>query len=123
MNKVNVWEWVRLQTDRLAAWACVAIGGLCLLLGWIGLSARAYPAEQIPYILSGGIGGIFFLGLGAVLWLSADLRDEWRKLDVLEEVLLYGRENGANGPSGATDLRDLGGTGDVLVAGRREGRP
>jgi hypothetical protein len=39
----------------------------------------------MPYIASGGLGGIFLLGLGSTLWLSADLRDEWRKLDELGE--------------------------------------
>ncbi|HMC79090.1 MAG TPA: hypothetical protein VKO35_00895, partial [Acidimicrobiia bacterium] len=32
-------------------------------------------------------GGLFLLGVGATLWHSADLRDEWRKLDRLEEKL------------------------------------
>jgi hypothetical protein len=40
--------------------------------------------EQLPYVVSGGMVGLFLLGLGAMLWLSADLRDEWRKLDRLE---------------------------------------
>jgi hypothetical protein len=30
---------------------------------------------------------MFLLGLGAMLWLSADLRDEWRKLDRIERRL------------------------------------
>ena len=48
---------------------------------------EALTAQQIPYIISGGIGGLFLLGLGAMLWLSADLRDEWRKLDAIERQL------------------------------------
>lgn len=73
--------------DRIAAWACVALGAVVLLLGWVGISDKPLAAEQLPYILSGGLGGIFLLGLGATLWLSADLRDEWSKLDRIEEVL------------------------------------
>ena len=45
------------------------------------------PAAQIPYILSGGVLGIILVGIGATGWLSADLRDEWRKLDDLEGLL------------------------------------
>ncbi|MGH9037716.1 MAG: hypothetical protein ACRD0O_18310, partial [Acidimicrobiia bacterium] len=45
-----------------------------------------YPAQQMPYIVSGGLGGIFLIGLSATLWLSADLRDEWRKLDRVEDT-------------------------------------
>jgi hypothetical protein len=53
----------------------------------VGVSGTAYPADQLPYIISGGVGGIFLLGLGAMMWLSADLRDEWRKLDRIDENL------------------------------------
>jgi len=78
------------QWDRAAAIASSAVGAIFLLVGWIGVSGSAFLAEQAPYILSGGVGGIFFLGLGATLWISADLRDEWRKLDRIEEALKDG---------------------------------
>jgi hypothetical protein len=78
-------KWLRLQWDRALAWVLVAAGAVALIIGWIGVSGTAYSAEQLPYIISGGIGGLFLLGVGAVLWLSADLRDEWRKLDAIEE--------------------------------------
>lgn len=78
------------QWDRAAAIVSSAVGAIFLLLGWIGVSGSAFLAEQAPYILSGGVGGIFFLGLGATLWISADLRDEWRKLDRIEEALKDG---------------------------------
>ena len=81
---------LRRQWDRFGAWVCIGIGALALLFGWIGMSGTAYPAEQLPYILSGGIAGVFFLGLGAMLWLSADLRDEWCKLDRIEARLAAG---------------------------------
>ena len=71
---------LRFQWDRTLAWAALAAGALTLLLGWLGVSRQVLPAAQIPYIVSGGLGGVFLLGLGAVLWLSADLRDEWRQL-------------------------------------------
>ena len=77
-------KWVRAQWDRVAAWVCVAAGAVVLIVGWAGVSRYAYPADQLPYIISGGIGGLFLLGLGAMLWLSADLRDEWRKLDEID---------------------------------------
>jgi hypothetical protein len=82
MNAFVVAQW-----DRVAAWVAVALGLLLLLIGWLGVSDTGYVFEQIPYVVSGGIGGLFLLGLGAMLWLSADLRDEWRKLDTLELAL------------------------------------
>ena len=71
--------------DRAAAVTCVVVGALVLISGWISLSAQSEAGDQIPYIMSGGIGGLFILWIGTTLWLSADLRDEWRKLDALDE--------------------------------------
>jgi hypothetical protein len=79
--------WLRLYWDRVAAWACVVLGLILLLAGYEGISNTGYVAEQLPYLASGGMAGLFFLGLGGMLLLSADLRDEWRKLDRIEEVL------------------------------------
>jgi hypothetical protein len=99
--------WARLQWDRLGAWICIGAGALVLLLGYIGVSGTAYTAEQLPYIVSGGLTGIFLLGVGGMLWLSADLRDEWRKLDDLDRTLLTHRlvpiDESAPAPPRASD--------------------
>jgi len=89
---MNFKVFAREQWDRLAGWVSIGLGLVALLLGWLGVSDTVYPAEQLPYILSGGVFGLFLLGLGAVLLLSADLRDEWRKLDSIEDAL---RERGS----------------------------
>jgi hypothetical protein len=81
-------QWVRNQSDRVASWACVGLGVICLISGWVGVSATAFPGEQMPYVVSGGLVGLFLLGLGGVMWLSADLRDEWRELGRLERAVL-----------------------------------
>ena len=81
-------QWVRNQSDRVASWACVGLGVICLIAGWVGVSATAFPGEQMPYVVSGGLVGLFLLGLGGVMWLSADLRDEWRELGRLERAVL-----------------------------------
>ena len=73
--------------DRVAAVACVAVAVILLIVGWFQVSARSAAGDQIPYIMSAGIGGLFLLWIGTTLWLSADLRDEWRKLDVIDESL------------------------------------
>jgi hypothetical protein len=71
---------VKTLWDRLGAWLAIALGAVCLLLGYLGVKDTPYVAEQLPYIISGGLVGLFLLGLGATLWLSADLRDQWRAL-------------------------------------------
>ena len=84
MDLINL---AKKQWDRSAAIVFTGIGAIALIGGWIGVRGTPVLAEQTRYIVSGGIGAIFLLGLGATLWISADLRDEWRKLDRLEECL------------------------------------
>jgi hypothetical protein len=80
-------RFARDQWDRIAGWACIGLGVVVLLLGWLGVSDTVYPAEQIPYVLSGGIFGLLLVGVGGILLLSADLRDEWSKLDSIEDAI------------------------------------
>jgi hypothetical protein len=72
---------MRVQWDRSGALLFAIAGAIALILGWIGVSNATLPTQQIPYLASGGLVGLFLLGIAATLWLSADLRDEWRKLD------------------------------------------
>ncbi len=83
---MNVVQWARGQWDRIAAWILIGLGALAVVLGWLGVRTEALTQKQIPYVISGGIGGLLLVGVGAMLWLSADLRDEWRKLDAIERA-------------------------------------
>lgn len=84
---MSLLNWVRTQWDRAAALAALVIGLGAFLFGWIGVSGSAYVAAQLPYIVSGALLGIFMVGVAAVLWLSADLRDEWRELRGIRQLL------------------------------------
>jgi len=79
--------WARKQWDRVGAWVLIAAAAIVFFLGWLGVSSTPYPAEQLSYVFSAGMAGIFLLGVGTMLWLSADMRDEWYKLDRLEELV------------------------------------
>lgn len=78
---------LRHQWERVAAAVLVALGALTLTLGWFGASDVGLTAEQVPYLISGGLGGLFLMSVGSALWLSADLRDEWVKLDAIEDAI------------------------------------
>ncbi|HEX3828379.1 MAG TPA: hypothetical protein VHV82_14020 [Sporichthyaceae bacterium] len=78
------------QWDRLAALSLTVVGAIMLISGWVGVSGTNILSNQAAYMMSGGLGGIFVLGVGATLWISADLRDEWRKLDRIEKALADG---------------------------------
>jgi hypothetical protein len=107
---MDLGQWLRLGWDRAGAWACVVLGAVALIVGWIGVSDKLYTAEQVPYVISAGFGGLFLLGLGGILWLSADLRDEWTQLDKIEELLAAQAEESAPAsapPAEAAQADDL----------------
>lgn len=66
-----------------AAWALVAAGLLLLVLGWYGVSGQSLTAKQLPYLVSGGLGGVGLLVLAAALLTTQDVR---RQLERLERV-------------------------------------
>lgn len=84
MELVN---YVKTQWDRVGAVTATIVGFLVLFLGYLGTAHTEYIAEQIPFLISGGLLGIAFLTVGAVLWLSADLRDEWRAMTDQSEAI------------------------------------
>jgi hypothetical protein len=88
---MDLLRFLRNQWDRAGAWLCVIGGAVALLAGYLGVSGTRDTGKQLPYVVSGGMFGLFLLGLGALLWLSADLRDEWRKLDAIDRHLVSSR--------------------------------
>jgi hypothetical protein len=48
-------------------------GAIALLIGYFGVSDTLDPAKQLPYLISGGVGGLFLLGVAAALLFSSDL--------------------------------------------------
>lgn len=93
-------SFVRANLDRVIAVVLAAVGVIAIIVGWFGVSRTGLAAEQIPYVISGGIGGIALIALGCTAWMSADLQDEWRRLDALEERL---QDLGVNQSSPSTD--------------------
>ncbi len=117
-------KYVRNQWDRVGAWVCIVAGVVALIVGYVGVSGTLDTGEQIPYVVSGGMAGLFLLGLGALLWLSADLRDEWRKLDAIDRHLVETGALPAPAPAEQTSASPEGGADPVKAtdgsATRRE---
>ena len=78
---------VQAQWDRTAAIVSTIAGAILLIVGWYHVSDTGFVSKQLPYIASEGLGGVFLLGMGGMLWLSADLRDQWRELRSLTRKL------------------------------------
>ena len=82
-----LWRWVGKASRPWAGWAFVAVGLLLNLLGWIGVSGEAIVAKQIPYVVSGGIGGVLLAVIGAYFLGTEELRKDSGRLDRLEEMV------------------------------------
>jgi hypothetical protein len=64
----------RLRDPRLVlALVAGAAGAVALFVGYLGVSGTLDPGKQLPYLISGGVGGLFLLGVAAALLFSADL--------------------------------------------------
>lgn len=80
-------RWLRMEWDRVAGFGLIGLGAVFVVMAWFGVSDSPYLAEQLSFITSGGIGGLFLLGAGATLLHVADVHDEWRKLDRIEQAI------------------------------------
>ena len=64
---MDLMTWLRAEWDRVLGFTLIALGAVLLVLGYLGVSDSPYVAEQLSYIVSGGLGGLFLLGAGATL--------------------------------------------------------
>lgn len=70
---------------RVLALVLAFVGFAMIVLGWNGMAKASSADEQLPYLLSGGFGGMALIVLSVALLLVAQIRTERRKLmDVLE---------------------------------------
>jgi hypothetical protein len=80
-------RFLRAEWDRVAGYGCIAAGLVLLVAGIAGVRRSADVIDEISYLVTGGIGSIFLLGVGSTLLLSADLHDDFRKLHRVEQKL------------------------------------
>jgi hypothetical protein len=82
-----LWRWVGAALRPWTGWIFIGVGALLMLAGYLGVSREALPARQIPYLVSGGIGGIFFAVLGAYFLGTQEMRKDSGRLDRLEGMV------------------------------------
>ena len=95
---------------------CAILGFLILAVAWNGAAGLDYAQGQLPYLLSGGFGGLGMIVLGEALIVSESNRRDRAILErKLEEIALAlsrgGRSNGSDGGSVAH-------TGSLVAVGR-----
>lgn len=82
-----LWGWIMRSVWPYIGWILIGIGAILMFAGYMGVSREALPAKQIPYLVSGGIGGIFFAVLGAYFLGTHQLRNDSGRLDRLEHMV------------------------------------
>ena len=100
---------------RLGMGFCL-LGFLVIAFAWNGAAGLDYTQGQLPYLISGGVGGLGLIVIGgSVIVAESNRRDRAileRKLDQLTAVL--GRMAPAAGGNGNRTAVD----GDLVIAGR-----
>jgi hypothetical protein len=83
----ELWRWIGAALRPWTGWILIGLGALCMLMGYLGVSREAIPAKQIPYLVSGGIGGIFLAVVGAYFLGTQEMRKDSGRLDRLERMV------------------------------------
>ena len=83
----QVLAWLRADWDRAAGIALIIAGAVSLYIGYQGIADSAFVVEALSYMASGGLVGVLLVAGGLTLLVSADLHDEWRKLDRIEAAI------------------------------------
>jgi hypothetical protein len=69
------------------ALALVFAGFMAIVLGWVGMARSAAADEQLPFIVSGGMGGVGLVTFGVGVLLVAQIRTERQQLTAVLEVM------------------------------------
>lgn len=83
----TLWRTMLVEWDRALAWVLVGAALVGLLWGYRHLAGSPFGAEEVAYLISGGLSALVLLLSGVALLITADLRDEHSKLDRLEAAV------------------------------------
>jgi hypothetical protein len=70
----------------LAAVLTVA-GLIVVLVGYLGVRDESHIELQLPYVISGGIGGLALMGLGALVLIQYQMRLQARRFAEMTDTL------------------------------------
>ena len=81
------WRWVATAVRPWAGWILAAVGVIVIIVGWYGVSGQALVAKQLPYLISGGLGGVALVGIGAAMISAERRRQDTGRIERLEEMV------------------------------------
>jgi MYXO-CTERM domain-containing protein len=74
-------------TLRVLAAVLIVLGLGCVLLGYLGVRRSDDIVLQLPYLASGGVGGLALLALGALALVQQQMREQSRRAAQVTESL------------------------------------
>jgi hypothetical protein len=100
---------------RVFALVCSLAGFVVIALGWMGMARSASADQQLPFIISGGMGGVGLITFGVGVLLVAQIRTERQRLGTVLEVLAIGLSKATAGEPIALERGTGGQADDILV--------
>jgi hypothetical protein len=78
---------MKLRWQATLGWALVVAGAIAIAIAWWQVRDLPNIALQMPYLISGGLGGAVLLGFGGTLLVAQDFRDERVRIRALESKI------------------------------------
>ncbi len=108
---------MRLAWRRGLGFGLIASGVVIAGVGYLGVTHSRYDAERLSFIVSGGIGGLFLIGVGLTMVVLVDQVEEGHRLDQVEVEIREGRWPVAVA-LGESQLGREGAAGSMMVSER-----
>jgi hypothetical protein len=68
--------------------AALTVAGLvAVLVGYLGVRDESHIELQLPYLISGGLGGLVLMGLGALVLIQYQMRVQARRFAEMTDTL------------------------------------
>ena len=68
--------------------AALTVAGLvAVLVGYLGVRDESHIELQLPYLISGGLGGLVLMGLGALVLIQYQMRIQARRFAEMTDTL------------------------------------
>jgi len=72
---------------RALAAALPVAGLVAVLIGYLGVRNQSHIELQLPYLISGGLGGLVLMGLGALVLIQYQMRVQARRFTEMTDSL------------------------------------
>jgi len=86
-SRALFWEALAAAVRPYAGWVFFGFGALLVIIGYFGISGEAVVAKQLPYLISGGLGGVLLAILGGYFLAMDELRKDSGRLNRMERQL------------------------------------